>query len=173
MASEHMSLPGSSNVVVVSYKGTDPDVRRIRLVREKQSRETADRMERCQSSALDAFAWADAHRAQVRGRDRQIRRRGAAGEHPFIEEVRQAARQQTGQADSDWLDEPEPEPEQEPEPEPKKHPKEGRTQRGDNTDAVGTTNVGTRGHRGQLGRCNSRGARYQHVGQRGGLSQCD
>ena len=28
MASEHISLPGSSNVVAVSYKGTDPDLRR-------------------------------------------------------------------------------------------------------------------------------------------------
>ena len=116
MASEHISLPGSSNVVAVSYKGTDPDVRRARLVREKQSRETADRMERCQSSDLDASAWADAHRAQVRGRDRKIRRGGTAGEHPFIEEVRQAAREQKGQAVSDWLEEPEPQPEQEPKP---------------------------------------------------------
>ena len=96
MASEHLSLPGSSNVVTPSYRGTEPDVRRARLVREKQSRETADRMERCQSSDLDASSWADAHRAQVRGRDRAVRRGGPTREHPIIEEVRQAARKQKG-----------------------------------------------------------------------------
>ena len=42
-ASEHISLPGSSNVGAVFYKGAAPDIRRARLVREKQSRETADR----------------------------------------------------------------------------------------------------------------------------------
>ena len=37
----------------------------------------------------------------------------------------------------------------------------------------GTANIGARGHWGQLGRRNSRGARYQHIGQWGGLSQRD
>ena len=37
MASEHISLPGSSNVVAVSYKGAAPDIRRARLERVKQS----------------------------------------------------------------------------------------------------------------------------------------
>ena len=63
LASEHLSLPGSSNVVALSY--SEPDIRRARLVREKQSRETANRMERSQSRDMDASAWADEHRAQV------------------------------------------------------------------------------------------------------------
>ena len=46
MASEHLALPESSNVVALSYSERDDDVRRARLVREKQSRETEDRMER-------------------------------------------------------------------------------------------------------------------------------
>ena len=111
MASGHISLPGSSKVVAVSYKGAAPDIRRARLVREKQSRETADRMERSQSTNLDASAWADAHRAQVRGHNRQVRRGGTTNteEHPFIAEVRQAAREQKGQEVTDWLEEQEPE----------------------------------------------------------------
>ena len=115
MASGHISLPGSSKVVAVSYKGAAPDIRRARLVREKQSRETADRMERSQSTNLDASAWADAHRAQVRGHNRQVRRGGTTNteEHPFIAEVRQAAREQKGQEVTDWLEEQEPEPEPE------------------------------------------------------------
>ena len=78
-------------------------------------------MERSQSLALDASAWAETPTAhKFRGLDGQVRRRGTAGEHPFIEEVRQAARQQKGQAVSDWLEKPEPEPE--PEPQRSKNP---------------------------------------------------
>ena len=115
MASEDLSLPGSSNVVALTYRRTEADVRRARLVREKQSRETADRMERCESRDMDASAWADEHRAKIRGRNGAVRRRGTTAEHPIIEEVRQAARGQMGQAVSDWLKETEPEQEQEPE----------------------------------------------------------
>ena len=65
----------------------------------------------------------------------------------MIEEVRQAAREQKGQAVSDWLKEPEQKPEQEPELEPMKPTNERRTQRGDHAHTVGTTIVGTRGNR--------------------------
>ena len=140
------------------------DVRRVRLVREKQSRETADRMERCQSRDVDASTWADEHRAKVRGRDRAVRHRGPGPEHHLIEEVRQAAREQKGQVVSDWLEEPEPEQEQEQEPTQRK---EQRDWRRDNENTVGPVLIGSGSNRGQLGRRNSRGARYQHVGQWG------
>ena len=164
MASEHLSLPGSSNMVALSYRGTEPDVRHARLVREKQSRETADRMERFQSRDMDASAWADAHRAKIRGRNGAVRSRGTTAEHPIIEEVRQAARGQMGQAVSDWLKETEPEQEQEPEA---PQTQSRRTQRGDNENTLRPVLLSARGNHGQLGRRNSRGARYQHVGQRG------
>ena len=63
--------------------------------------------------------------------------------------------------------------ESEPEPEPDKPIQEGRTQRRDNSNSVGTADISARSNRGQLGRRNIRGARYQHVGQRGGVSQHD
>ena len=129
MASEHLALPGSSNVVALAYRGPEPDVQRARLVREKQSRETVDRMECCQSRDVDASAWADDHRTKIRGHDGAVPRRGATAEHPLIEEVRQAARKQKGQAVSDWLKETEPEQEQEPEP---TQSKGRRNRRGDN-----------------------------------------
>ena len=58
MASEHLALPGSSNVVALSYAGGNDDIRRARLVRERQSHKTADRMERTQSQDVDASTWA-------------------------------------------------------------------------------------------------------------------
>ena len=71
MASEHLALPGSSNVVALSYAGDNDDLWRARLVRERQSRETTDRMERTQSQDVDASTWADEHRCKVRGRHRR------------------------------------------------------------------------------------------------------
>ena len=50
---------------------------------------------------------------------------------------------------------------------------ERRNDRRDNVNPVGTPHVSARGNRVQLGRRNSRSARYQHVGQRGGLPKCD
>ena len=67
MASEHLALPGSSNVVALSLAGDNDDLRRIRLVRERQSRETADRMERTQSQDVDTSTWAHEHRRKIRG----------------------------------------------------------------------------------------------------------
>ena len=63
MASENLALPGSSNVVALSYAGDNDNLRRARLVRERQSRETADRMERTQSQDVDASTWANKLRA--------------------------------------------------------------------------------------------------------------
>ena len=68
---------------------------------------------------------------------------------------------------SDWIEEPEPE------PEPTKHRPGGKTERRDHQDALGSANVSTGSYRDQLGRRNSRGSRYQHVGQLGGVSQHD
>ena len=111
MASEHLALPGSSNLVALSYAGGNDDLRRARLVRERQSRETADRMERTQPQDVDASTWANEHRRKVRGRNG---RRDTGPSHRFIEEVREAAREQK-EPYSDWIEETEqePEPEQE------------------------------------------------------------
>ena len=136
LASEHLSLPGSSNVVALSYYGREPDVRRARLVREKQSRETEDRMERTQSRDVNASAWADEHRNKIRVRDRTVGHRDHKGEHALIEEVRQAAREQKGQIVPDWVEETEPEPEQEPTPR-----EDQNVRRGDNRNSVGTLHV--------------------------------
>ena len=65
MASEHLALPGSSNVVALSYVGGNDDLRLARLVHERQSRETEGRMERTQSRDVDASAWADERRRKV------------------------------------------------------------------------------------------------------------
>ena len=167
MASERISLPGSSNVVAVSYKGTAPDLRRAQLVREKQSRDTTDRMECGRLIDLDASAWADAQRSKDRGHHGQVGRQGAANsrEHTFIGEVRQAAQKQKENKVLDWLEEPEPEPEE------VKH--SGGNARRHHVNTVGAASNSSRGHRGQLGRRKSRGNRYQHAGQRGRVSQRD
>ena len=68
--------------------GARDGLRRARLVRERQSRETADRMERTQSTDVDASTWADEHRHKVRGHDGRHGRRDTQREHAFIEEVR-------------------------------------------------------------------------------------
>ena len=104
MAREHLALPGSSNVVALSYSGRDPDIRRARLVRKKQSRETEDRMEHTQSRDVDASTWADKHRNKVRGRDGHDGQRDIQREHAFIVEVYQAAREQKGQVFPDWVE---------------------------------------------------------------------
>ena len=125
MASEHLALPGSSNMVApLSYSGRDPDIRRAQLVREKQSRETEDRMERTQSWDVAASTWADKHRNKVRGRHG---RRDIQREHVFIEEVHQAAREQKGQVVPDWVEETEQEQEQEPSPREDQHFRRGIT----------------------------------------------
>ena len=54
-----------------------------------------------------------------------------------------------------------------------KHRPGGKTKRRDHQDALGSTNVSTGSHRGQLGHHNSRGSCYQHIRQRGGVSQRD
>ena len=54
------------------------------------------------------------HRHKVQGRDGRDGRRDVQREHAFIEEVRQAAREQKGQVVPDWVEETEPE--QEPTP---------------------------------------------------------
>ena len=168
IACEHLSLPGSSNVLALSYRETEPDVRRARLVRERQSRETADRMERCQSTGMDASAWADTHHAEIRGRNRTSRRGGLTAGHPFIDEVHQAARNQKEDTVSDWLEEAEPEQEPEPELEPEpSQTQDRRIGRGDHAHALRTDFVAARGNLGQCGRRNSRGSRYQQFGQRG------
>ena len=159
MASEHLALPGSSNVVALSYAGDNDNLRRARLVRELQCRETADRMERTQSQDVDASSWANEHRRKVRGRHG---RRDTGPDHRFIEEVREAAREQK-EAYSDWVEETEPEQEQEQEQEP---PRATQIKRRDHGHDLGPLHVSARGNRGQLGRRNSRGSRYKHVGRR-------
>ena len=159
MASEHLALPGSSNVMALSYAGGNNDLRRARLVRERQSRETADRIERTQSQDVDASAWADEHRRKVR---ELHGRRDTGPEHnKYIEEVREVARAQKDQAISDWVEETEPEPEQEQEP-----TRTTQIKRRDHGYDLGPLHISARGNRDQLGRRNSRGERYQHVGQR-------
>ena len=114
MAGERISLPGSSNVVAVSYQGAAPDLRRARLVREKQSRETADTMEHGYIIDVDASAWADRHCSKNRGHHGQVQRGDttAASEHPLIMEVRRAAQQQKNDEIPEWIKEPEPEPQE-------------------------------------------------------------
>ena len=162
MASEHLALPGSSSVVALSYAGGNDDLRRARLVRERQSRETADRMERTQSQDVDASTWASEHRRKVRGRHG---RRDTGPDHRFIEEVRDASREQKEQTYSDWVEETEPEQEQQQEQE-QEPPRATQFKRRDHGHDLGPLHISTRGNRGQLGRRNSRGGRYQHVGQR-------
>ena len=93
MASERISLPGSSNVVAVSYKGTTPDLRRARLVREKNSRVTADTMERGCLVEGDVSSWTDRQRSKMQRHHGQVGRGDTAdnSKHPFIMEVRRAA----------------------------------------------------------------------------------
>ena len=150
MAREHLALPGSSNVVALSYAGGNDDLRRARLVRERQSRETAERMERTQSQDVDASTWASEHRRKVRGRHG---RRDTGPEHRFIEEVREAARAQKEQTYSDWVEETEPEQEQQQEQE-QEPPRATQIKRRDHGHDLGPLHVSARGNRGQLGSSN-------------------
>ena len=87
---------------------------------------------------MDASAWADAHCAQIRGHNGPVRCGGLTDnkEHPLVEEVWQAAREQKGQENSVWLEEPEPEPED--------TMQERRNDRRDNANPDGTTHVSNR-----------------------------
>ena len=151
MASEHLALPGSCNVVALSYAGDNDDLRRARLVRERQSRETTDRMERTQSRDVDASTWADEHRRKVRGR--HGRRDATPSSKPA-----EATSKATGaekEPYSDWIEETEQEQEQKQEPAQPPQIK----QRAHGHD-LGPLYDSARGNRGQLGRRNSRGSRY-------------
>ena len=109
MASEHLALPGSSNVVALSYSGDRDDLRRARLVHERQSRETADRMERTQSTDVDASAWADEHRRQIRGHHGH---RNTETSQPAEETTQKPTPKPQADPEpySDWLEETESEP---------------------------------------------------------------
>ena len=142
MVRERISLPGSSNVVAVSYKGTAPDLRRARLVREKQPRDTTDRMECGRLVDVDALAWADRQRSKNRGHHGQVGHGGTTDntEHPLIAEVRRAALQQKEPEVSNWVKE------QEQEPEETQHAVPGQEQR-HHEDPVWTPGNSTRDHR--------------------------
>ena len=141
-----------------SYSGDRDDLRRARLVRERQSRETADRMERTQSTDVDASSWADEHRRQIRGHHGH---RDAETTSQPAEETTQKPTQKSKAAEpepySDWLEE------TESEQKPTQPPQIKRRAHGHD---LGPLYDSARGNRGQLGRRNSRGSRYQHVGQR-------
>ena len=70
------------------------------MVRERQSREMTDRMERTQSQDVDASTWADEYRRKVRGRHG---RRNAAPSNKPAEETREAPGAQK-EPYSDWIE---------------------------------------------------------------------
>ena len=108
MASEHISLPGSSNVVAVKYEGTPSDIRRAHLAREQNSRDTADAMELGGHTDMDTSAWADQYQSGAklpnRGHHGPVGCRGTKHEeHPVILEVRNAAQQQKNEEAEEWI----------------------------------------------------------------------
>ena len=114
-------------------------------------------MERTQSRDVDASTWADEHRRKVRGR--HGRRDATPSSKPA-----EATSKATGaekEPYSDWIEETEQEQEQK--QEPAQPPQIKRRAHGHD---LGPLYDSARGNRGLLGRRNSRGSRYQHVGQR-------